>query len=64
LGARLKVWAYIDGFNLYNGMIRGTPYRWLNLVEVCRKLLPRDKVEQVKYFTARVDARVGDPDQP
>src|SRR6266542_3008729 len=45
-------------------MIRGKPYRWLNLLEVCRKLLPRDAIERVKYFTARVDARVGDPDQP
>lgn len=45
-------------------MIRGTPYRWLNLLGFCRKLLPRDEVERVKYFTARVDARVGDPDQP
>jgi hypothetical protein len=45
-------------------MVRGTPYKWLNLLEVCQKLLPRDEVERVKYFTARVDARVGDPDQP
>jgi hypothetical protein len=60
----MKVWVYIDGFNLYNGMIRGTPYRWLNLLEVCRKLLPQDDVERLKYFTARVDPRVGDPDQP
>jgi len=40
-------------------MIRGTPYRWLKLLEVWR-LLPRDAIERVKYFTARVDARVGD----
>lgn len=25
--ASLNIWAYIDGFNLYNGALKGTPYK-------------------------------------
>lgn len=55
---------YIDGFNLYYGALRGTNYKWLNLWELCRKLLPTDDIVQIKYYTARVSARRDDPDQP
>lgn len=34
----MKVNVYIDGFNLYYGAVKGTPYRWLNLAEMCRRL--------------------------
>lgn len=60
----MKVWVYIDGFNLYNGIVRGTRFRWLDLLEFSRRLLPNDTIDRIKYFTARVDARVDDPDQP
>lgn len=59
----MKVNVYIDGFNLYYGAVKGTPYRWLNLAEMCRLLLPRDQIEQIKYFTALVNPRPSDPDQ-
>jgi len=59
----MKVNVYIDGFNLYYGAVKGTPYRWLNLEEMCRLLLPRDQILQIKYFTALVNARRSDPDQ-
>jgi hypothetical protein len=55
---------YIDGFNLYYGCIKGTPFHWLNLGEMCRLLLPKDKIQRIKYFTALVTARPNDPDQP
>jgi len=29
----MKVNVYIDGFNLYYGAVKGTPYRWLNLAD-------------------------------
>lgn len=45
---------YIDGFNFYYGAVAGTPYRWLNVVELCRRLLPRNEVTKVRYFTALV----------
>jgi hypothetical protein len=29
--AVLKTRVYIDGFNLYYGLLRGTPHKWLDL---------------------------------
>ena len=55
---------YIDGFNLYYGALRGTPYRWLDLERLCEFLLPGNVIGEIKYFTARVKARPTDPDQP
>lgn len=55
---------YIDGFNLYYGLLRGTPYKWIDLEKMCDQLLPKNKVEKIYYFTAKVDARPEDPDQP
>ncbi len=60
----LNVWAYIDGFNLYNGALKGTSYKWLNLHSFSQSLRPTDNVSHVKYFTARVNVRPGDPGQP
>jgi hypothetical protein len=61
----MKVYVYVDGFNLYYRALRGTPYKWLNLIELSRRLLdPNDNIELVRYFTARVSARSGDPDAP
>jgi hypothetical protein len=53
----MKVNVYIDGFNLYYGAVNGTPYRWLNLAEMCRMLLPRDQILQIKYFTAKLKSK-------
>ena len=55
---------YIDGFNLYYGALKGTPYKWLDLEALCRRLLPKDDIIQIRYFTAQVSARPGDPQQP
>ena len=60
--ARVNV--YIDGFNLYYGATRNTPYRWLNLRQLCENMLPNDRVQDIKYFTAKVNARPNDPQQP
>ncbi len=59
-----KTIVYVDGFNLYYGAVKGTPYKWLNLMALCESLLPKNKIVKIKYFTARVSARPGDPDQP
>ena len=29
---------YVDGFNLYYGALKGTKFKWLNLVELARVL--------------------------
>ena len=55
---------YLDSFNLYYGCIRGTPYRWLDLAKLCRALLPSHSIGRIRYFTAIVQARPGDPQQP
>jgi hypothetical protein len=59
----MKTNVYVDGFNLYYGAIKGTPYRWLNPAEMCRLLLPHDQIRHIKYFTALVNPRPHDRDQ-
>ena len=50
-----KTIVYIDGFNLYFGCLKGTPYRWLDLWELVQQCVPsRVDVQQIRYFTARV----------
>ena len=46
---------YVDGFNLYYGSLKGTPYRWLDLHRLATLMLPEQDVAAVKYFTAIVD---------
>jgi uncharacterized LabA/DUF88 family protein len=60
----MKINIYIDGFNLYYGSLRYTPYKWLDPKAMCRLLFPNDTINRIKYFTARVSARPSDPDQP
>ena len=59
----MKANVYVDGFNLYYGAVKNTPYRWLDIASVCRLLLPRDHIHQIKYFTALVEPRSIDPGQ-
>lgn len=33
---------YIDGYNLYYGLLKGTAYKWLDLAVFARMLLPGD----------------------
>ena len=55
---------YIDGFNLYYGCLKNTPYKWLNLAEFCRKSLPPNfQINKIRYFTALVQARPDNPQQ-
>ena len=60
----MKTFVYVDGFNLYYGAVKGTPYKWLDINKMCRLLLPKHQILKIKYFTARVSGRPGDPDQP
>jgi hypothetical protein len=50
---------HVDGFNLYYGCLKGTPYRWLDLSAFAQKMLPKDQIIGIKYFTAKVDVRPG-----
>ena len=55
---------YLDGFNLYYGALKGTPYKWLDVEALARRLVPTDQLVAVRYFTARVRPRPDDPQQP
>lgn len=54
---------YIDGFNLYYGCVKGTPYRWLDLLKLAGFMLPEYEIGRLRYFTARVRPRPDDPDK-
>ena len=60
----MRTHVYVDGFNLYYGAVRGTKFRWLNIVELTRQILPAGHtIDKVKYFTARVSG-AQDPGAP
>ena len=54
---------YVDGFNLYYGSLKGTPYKWLDLEKLASVLLPTDDIALIRYFTARITSRPDDPAQ-
>jgi NYN domain len=54
---------YIDGFNLYYGCVKDTPYRWLDLGTLCGRLLSGHTITRIRYFIALVGPRPGDPDK-
>jgi hypothetical protein len=60
----MNTYIYVDGFNLYYGAVKGASYKWLNIFDLCRRLLRKNSILKIKYFTARVTARPGDPSQP
>ncbi|MEW6127853.1 MAG: NYN domain-containing protein [Acidobacteriota bacterium] len=60
----MKTNIYVDGFNLYYGALKNTPYKWLDIHSLCRLMLPKHSIHKIKYFTAQVNARPHDPDQP
>ncbi len=60
----METWVFIDGFNLYYGAVKDTPYKWLDLQRMCTMLLHNHKITRIKYFTARVSARADDPGKP
>lgn len=62
----MKIIVYIDGFNLYYGCLKNTPYKWLDINKMCRLLFPNDEIIKIKYFTAPIKIRNNDsdPDRP
>ena len=61
----MRTFVYVDGFNLYYGALKGTPFKWLDPVSLFEKVLqPRHDILKVKYFAARVSGRSADPSKP
>lgn len=52
---------YVDGFNLYFGCLRGTPYRWLDIAKLCALILPNHQIKHIRYFTALANTKYDDP---
>lgn len=59
-----KVNVYVDGFNLYYGSLKKTPYKWLDVCKLCTLMLPTDTIQSIKFFTANVSARPHDKHLP
>lgn len=50
-----KTIVYIDGYNLYYGLLKGTRDKWLDLAKFSKALLREDhEIVQIKYFTAPI----------
>jgi len=59
---RPRTRVYIDGFNFYYAAFRRggfAEYKWLDLVCFCERALPRNDIELVRFFTARLDPSRG-----
>jgi uncharacterized LabA/DUF88 family protein len=64
----VRINVYIDGFNLYHGLkeLAATEpavvsWKWLDVRKLSERIVPRDSVQSVRYFTARVSADGNDP---
>lgn len=56
--------AYIDGLNFYYGALKNRPaLKWLNPQAMLERLLPGERIEGIRYFSAPVANDV-DPDAP
>lgn len=61
----MRVRVYVDGFNVYYRALKKTSYKWLNPLALAQSLLdPVDTIDVLRYFTARVSSRAGDPGAP
>jgi uncharacterized LabA/DUF88 family protein len=62
LTAMPKTIVYIDGFNLYYGLLRRSPYKWLDLVSLFANHVLADvaNVTEVRYYTAPILGKMSD----
>jgi len=61
--SRPRVIVYVDGFNLYYGSLKGTPYRWLDVSALATRLFPSADIQKIWYFTAEPKPDPSDPDK-
>ena len=49
----MRVYVYVDGFNLYYRALRGSRHKWLDLRALATNLLnPSDKIVAIRYACA------------
>lgn len=57
----MRTIAYVDGYNLYHGRLKHTPFKWLDLrgllISILRVQNPSGEIVAVKLFTANIKAR-------
>jgi uncharacterized LabA/DUF88 family protein len=66
-GKELKTVVYVDGYNLYYGLLRGTSYKWLDLYSLFQNQVLDNSAQvlEVRYYTAPVLKEFSDdPDSP
>ena len=54
-GESARTIVYVDGFNLYYGVLKHSAHKWLNLQRLFELLRPHDDIQAIKYFTALVE---------
>jgi uncharacterized LabA/DUF88 family protein len=58
----LRTVFFIDGYNLYYGLLSDTPYKWLNLPSLLASIIheqdPASQLVGVHYFTASVQPKL------
>jgi hypothetical protein len=59
----VKTNVYVDGFNLYYGAVKKTPYKWLNIRLMCELAFPKNDIAEIHYCTAIVKDAPWDPEQ-
>ena len=54
-GQNARAIVYVDGFNLYYGLLKNSPHKWLDLQRLFEFLRPHDDIQAIKYFTSIVE---------
>lgn len=64
-GIFLKTIVYVDGYNLYYGLLRRSPYKWLDLTSLFQNYVLSNDVDvvEVRYYTAPVLGKISDDPQ-
>ena len=61
----MRVRVYIDSFNRYYRALTNSDPKWWDSVTFSASLIdPDDTVDLVRYFTARISSRAGNPSAP
>ena len=61
----MRAIAYIDGFNLFYGALKKSPYKWLDLEALIKNISPEYySIVCIKYFTARISPLSGNWEAP
>ena len=61
----MKTIVYVDGYNLYYGLLRKSPYKWLDLFKLFNEYVLDASTEllEVRYYTAPVLGKMSDDPQ-